>query len=170
MRNTSLIQRLLWLFAIIIGVTLLDQATKQWIVGWLGPGSVESRFELLGSFVAFEYLENRGAAFGVFQQGTTVLAILSVIIIAVGFFAMVRFASDQFWLAVSIALLLGGAAGNAIDRFSRGYVIDFIAIGRFWKFNLADSAVTIGAILTFVLLWRAESADAGNNPIQEPNP
>lgn len=166
--NTRVIQRMLWLLAIIAGVVLLDQWVKQLMVDWIGPDANSHRHELLGSVVAFEYLENRGAAFGLFSQGTTALAIISVAIIAVGIGVMMRFAIEEFWLAASIALILGGAIGNAIDRFNRGFVVDYIAIGRFWKFNLADSAVTIGVILTFVLLWRVDNHAARPEATQEP--
>lgn len=167
MASTNLSQRLLWLGSIILAVALLDQFVKQWIVDWIGPSQPTSRVELIGSFLAFEYLENRGAAFGLFQQGTEILAILSVVITAVGIVAMVWFARDEFWIAASIALILGGAIGNAIDRFTRGYVVDYIAVGRFWKFNIADSAVTMGAVLVFILLWRAENTEAHGQSIQE---
>lgn len=154
--KTNLIQKMLWLCSIILAVVLVDQLVKQWMIDWIGPGQRLSRVEMLGSVFAFEYLENRGAAFGLFQQGTTVLAIISVIVTAIGFFVMMKVAKDEFMLAAAIALILGGAIGNATDRFSRGYVVDFIAIGRFWKFNLADSAVTVGVILTIFLLWQSE--------------
>lgn len=167
MTRINLTQRLLWLGAIILGVVLADQLVKRWIVDWIGPGRAVSRVEMLGSIVAFEYLENRGAAFGLFQQGTVLLAIVSVVIVAVGAVAMVRFVKTEFWLASSIALILGGATGNAIDRFTRGFVVDYIAIGRFWKFNLADSAITIGVILTFVLLWQAEAHHDPHEESQE---
>lgn len=167
MSGSKLIPRILWLLAIIAGVVLLDQWLKQVMVDWIGPQASSHRQEVLGSWAAFEYLENRGAAFGMFSQGTLVLAVVSVVIITVGLVAMIRFAMGEFWLAASIALIIGGAIGNAIDRFSRGYVVDFIAIGRFWKFNLADSAVTIGVLLTFLLLWRSDSAAAGHESIQE---
>lgn len=169
MTSTNLTQKLLWLGSIIIAVVLMDQLVKEWMVDWIGPGRRTSRVEMLGSFFAFEYLENRGAAFGLFQQGTTVLAIVSVIIIIIGLVVMVKAARNEFLLAASIALILGGAIGNAIDRFSRGFVVDFIAIGQFWKFNIADSAVTIGVLLTFILLWRSESADKQHDSIQEQN-
>lgn len=167
MTNTNLTQRLLWLGTSIIAVVLVDQLIKQWMIDWIGPGRRTSRVEMLGSFFAFEYLENRGAAFGLFQDGTTVLALISVVIIVIGLVAMVRFARDEIWLAASIALILGGAIGNAIDRFSRGYVVDYIAVGRFWKFNLADSAVTIGVLLVFILLWRSENTGDQQASVQE---
>lgn len=167
MTRTNITQRLLWLGAIILGVVLADQLVKRWMIDWIGPGKATSRVQMLGSFVAFEYLENRGAAFGMFQQGTTVLALISIVIIVIGVVAMIRFAKHDLLLAASVALILGGAIGNAIDRISRGYVVDYIAIGRFWKFNLADSAITIGVILTFILLWRSESGQDADSPIQE---
>jgi signal peptidase II len=95
-----------------------------------------------------------------FQQGTAVLTLVSLVIVAVAFVFMIRVAPDDFALAVCIGLIVGGAIGNAIDRIVRGYVVDYIAIGNFWKFNLADAAVTIGALLTFITLWRVESATA----------
>lgn len=167
MTRTNITQRLLWLGAIILGVVLADQLVKRWMIDWIGPGKATSRVEMFGSFVAFEYLENRGAAFGMFQQGTTVLALISIVIIVIGVVAMIRFAKHDLLLAASVALIIGGAVGNAIDRISRGYVVDYIAIGRFWKFNLADSAITIGVILTFILLWRSESGQDADSPIQE---
>lgn len=158
MRGTRLIRRILWLLALITVIVLADQSLKRLMVDWIGPGATSHRVELLGSAVAFEYLENRGAAFGMFQQGTSVLAVVSIVIVAVAMAFMVRVAASDFTLALCISLIVGGAIGNAIDRIARGYVVDYIAIGSFWKFNLADAAVTVGAILTFITLWRAESA------------
>ena len=167
MSSTPIMRKLLWLGSIIVGVILVDQLSKRWIVEWIGPGRSTSRVELLGSFFAFEYLENRGAAFGLFQQSTMILAIVSVLVVSIGIVAMVRYANQEFWLSASIALIIGGAVGNAIDRFAQGFVVDFIAVGRFWKFNLADSAITIGVILTFLLLWQSESKQTVNNSQQE---
>lgn len=158
MSSTSTLRRILWLFALIVVIALLDQLIKQAMVDWIGPHATSHRWELFGSIVAFEYLENRGAAFGMFQQGTAVLIVVSLVIIAVALVGLVRAAISDLWLAIGISLVIGGAIGNAIDRITRGYVVDYIAIGNFWKFNLADAAVSIGAVLTFILLWRADSA------------
>ena len=160
MRGTRLVRRILWLGALIIAIVLLDQSLKRLMVEWIGPQAASHRVELLGSLVAFEYLENRGAAFGMFQQGTSLLTAISLVIVVVAVVFMVRAAATDFLLALCIALIVGGAVGNAIDRIIRGYVVDYIAIGNFWKFNLADAAVTVGAILTFITLWRAETIPA----------
>ncbi len=160
MRGSGHIRRILWLLALVVGIVLADQAVKRLMVDWIGPDAATHRVELLGSLVAFEYLENRGAAFGMFQQGTSVITIVSLVIVAAASIFMVRAARDNFALAVCIAVIVGGAVGNAIDRLVQGYVVDYIAVGSFWKFNLADAAVTVGAILTFIMLWRTESATA----------
>lgn len=169
MSGTNLFRRILWLLALIVSIVLLDQVIKRVMIDWIGPRASSQRWELPGGFIAFEYLENRGAAFGIFQDRTSLLAVVSILIIAVAIVAFVRFAITDLWLAVGICLIIGGAIGNAIDRIARGYVVDYMAIGNFWKFNLADAAVSIGAVLTFILLWRADSANEHAQDLQVPN-
>lgn len=169
MSGTNLLRRILWLLAVIVVIVLLDQLIKRAIVDWIGPGAESQRWELLGNILAFEYLENRGAAFGLFQQGTAVLTVVSIVIIAVALVGLVRAAISSLWLALGISLIIGGAIGNLIDRIVRGFVVDYIAIGNFWKFNLADAAVSVGAVLTFILLWRADSVNEYSKDKQVPS-
>lgn len=169
MSGTNLLRRILWLLAVIVLIVLLDQLIKRAIVDWIGPGAESQRWELLGNILAFEYLENRGAAFGLFQQGTAVLTVVSIVIIAVALVGLVRAAISSLWLALGISLIIGGAIGNLIDRIVRGFVVDYIAIGNFWKFNLADAAVSVGAVLTFILLWRADSVNEYSQDKQVPS-
>lgn len=169
MSGTNLLRRILWLLAVIVVIVLLDQLIKRAIVDWIGPGAEAQRWELVGNILAFEYLENRGAAFGLFQQGTAVLTLVSIVIIAVALVGLVRAAISSLWLALGISLIIGGAIGNLIDRIVRGFVVDYIAIGNFWKFNLADAAVSVGAVLTFILLWRADSVNEYSKDKQVPS-
>ena len=167
MRGTVLIRRLLWLLTLIVAIVLLDQWIKRLMVAWIGPNAATHRQEVLGTFVAFEYLENRGAAFGMFHQRTELLAVVSILIVAIAMGAIVRFALIDVPLAIGISMIVGGAVGNIIDRLGRGYVVDYIAIGQFWKFNLADAAVTFGAAITFWGLWRADAARQSSGIKQE---
>lgn len=169
MSGTNLLRRILWLLAVIVVIVLLDQLIKRAIVDWIGPGAESQRWELLGNILAFEYLENRGAAFGLFQQGTAILTVVSIVIIAVALVGLVRAAISSLWLALGISLIIGGAISNLIDRIVRGFVVDYIAIGNFWKFNLADAAVSVGAVLTFILLWRADSVNEYSQDKQVPS-
>lgn len=131
-------------------IVALDQLLKTVMVQWLGPESVLHRWELAGSFLAFEYLENRGAAFGILPNQTELLTVLSIGIAIAGIALMWRESRAHPLMAIAIGMVVGGAAGNIIDRIRLGYVVDFIAVGVWPKFNLADAMITIGVL---ILLW-----------------
>ena len=150
-------QRIAWLkvSATALAVIALDQVSKTWIVGALGPDVATHRRELVGSWVAFEYVQNRGAAFGLFAGGgALVLALVAAgfVILAV---ALRRVSRPSNWFLIAAGLVGGGAVGNAIDRLRLGHVTDFMAIGAWWRFNVADSAVTVGVLM---LIWLSMQA------------
>jgi len=131
-------------------VLLLDQLTKLVVVERLGPGKSQHRWGIVEPALAFEYVENTGAAFGVFRGQGMLLTALSVLVLIglLAYYLTVRDPSAA--LMASIGLLLGGAAGNLVDRVRLGYVVDFAAVGLWPKFNLADSAISVGVVL---LAW-----------------
>ncbi len=98
----------------------------------------------LAPFFRFIYWKNTGAAFGIFQNGNTILKVLSSIIAVVVVIYYQQVPASQKLVRISMGLMLGGAIGNLIDRFTRGYVTDFISAGSFPVFNIADSCVTVG--------------------------
>jgi signal peptidase II len=136
---------------IVFGVLALDLVTKTWAVHALADGPIE----IVGSTVDFRLARNSGGAFSVLPTFTPALAIVAGV---VTYFLVrtVRRTRDTL-LLVALSLVLGGAIGNLLDRvfrspgFLRGAVIDFVHIGRWPTFNVADSAITIGAIL--VVVW-----------------
>ncbi len=138
----------LWIPALVgLVVVVLDQVTKLLIRGWLGPDAGSHRFDLAGDLLAFVYVENPGAAFGILR-GETAFLILAAAAIVVLLIVTLRDAARLSPLMyVGLGLLLGGALGNLIDRIRLGYVTDFIAVGIWPKFNVADSAITVGLIL-----------------------
>jgi signal peptidase II len=137
-------------------VVLVDQLTKYVVADWLGRGEARHRWELLDSIVAFEYVENPGAAFGLFRGGGGVVAALGAVMVVALTVYYLRVDRPSLVLSVSLGLLIGGGIGNVVDRVRLGYVIDFAAIGVWPKFNVADSAVTVGVLL---LVWHALLAD-----------
>ena len=145
--------------AIVVGVVVVDQLTKTWAVRELADGPTE----LLGSNVAFRLSRNSGGAFSLFQGFTPLLAVLAIVLAVVLVRALQR-TRDPLVL-IALALILGGAIGNLLDRlarspgFLRGEVVDFVDVGRFPVFNVADSAITIGAVLLFVAALRSPEAD-----------
>jgi signal peptidase II len=133
-------------------VILLDQLTKFAVAGWLGPGESTHRRELLDPILAFEYVENTGAAFGVLRGQTDVLILVALAIVAGLVVYYLRAVRPSIALAASLGLLAGGATGNLIDRLRLGYVIDYVAVGVWPNFNVADMAVTLGVLF---LAWHA---------------
>lgn len=130
-----------------VAVFIGDQATKAIAAETLGRDASDHRVELLGSFLAFEYLENTGAAFGVLEGQGVILTFLAALVVAVLLALYLRSGQGSAILGVSLGLLIGGAIGNVVDRVRLGYVIDFVAVGIWPKFNVADSAITLGVIL-----------------------
>ncbi len=110
-------------------------------------------------FLRLAHVQNTGAAFGLFKDQALPLTIVAFIGIAVLLF-FVLFMHRRFpFLATMpaklvLGLSLGGTVGNLIDRLRYGYVTDFIAIGRWPAFNIADSSVVVGTILIAYLLIR----------------
>lgn len=139
-----------WVFLIPAAIVLLDQLLKSIMAGWLGPAAQFHRYDVFGTFAGFQYVENRGAAFGILPEQTELLTAIAIVIVVFAIGVMWKEARANTLAAVAIGLIVGGALGNIIDRLRLGYVVDFIAVGAYPKFNLADSTVTIGVIL---LLW-----------------
>lgn len=149
--------------AIVVGVVVLDQATKIWAVERLAGGPID----VLGDDVELRLSRNSGGAFSIFQGFTPLLALLAVLLTVILVRAVTR-AQDRLTL-VGLALVLGGALGNLVDRiarspgFLRGEVVDFVGVGSFPTFNVADSAITIGAVLLLIAVLRAPDADSGES-------
>jgi len=144
--------------AVILTVVVLDQAAKALVVAWIGPDESYHRWEVAGPWLAFEYIENTGAAFGVLAGRVWLLSILAVLV-ALGFLlAFRRDLPHSGMLRLSIGLVTGGGIGNFLDRLRLGYVVDYVAIGVWPKFNVADSAITIGLIVLALTALREETS------------
>ena len=133
-------------------IVLLDQATKWVVTRQLGPHASEHRFEVAGRVIAFDYVRNNGAAFGLLRGQTFVLTVMACAVVIVLIASYQRARNPSWQLVVGLGLLLGGAIGNLIDRIRLNYVVDFIAFSIWPKFNIADSAITIGVLL---IAWHA---------------
>jgi signal peptidase II len=164
--------RLFW--TTVLSVLLIDQVTKEWAVRALQPPHIPH--EIWGNVLRFTLAFNEGAAFSM-SVGNYSRWIFGgfAIIACVILWQMFRASRPGETLRVmALALAFGGAAGNLIDRFrARASVVDFIDIGagsvRFWTFNVADTAVTFGAIILAVVLWREDSpADTEPEPAPPP--
>jgi len=137
-------------------VVTADQLSKSWAVHRLAQGQVHVVWKL---DLVLSY--NSGSAFGLAQGWAPVIGALAALVV-VGILAVVRGVRSDV-VAVALGLVLGGAVGNLADRIFRGHhgaVVDFIDF-HFWPtFNVADSCITVGVILTVALLWRTDVAHA----------
>jgi len=151
---------------VLVGVAalayLLDLLSKIWVVNSLGH---HQPINVLGHYLRLDAIRNAGAAFGLGQGMTVVFTVIAVGVIAV----IVRLSRRLYsvpW-AIALGLLLGGAMGNLGDRIFRapglfrGYVVDWIGVvPRYYPiFNLADSAIVCGGILTVILAMRGYHLD-----------
>ena len=145
-------------------VVAADQLSKLWIRSNLATG--ESLPET-GLF-RLTYVHNTGAAFGLFPDQSFLLTIVALIgIVVLLFFALFIYRRFPFLDSrlgkLALGLVLGGTVGNLIDRLRFGYVTDFIDIGIWPAFNIADSAIVVGVILfaySLLFLTRAENTDS----------
>ena len=157
----SINNRLFWTTA--VSVIALDQVTKELAVRNLQPPHIPH--PIVGDFVRFTLAFNPGAAFSMSLGPYSRYIFGSFAIIALVILWRLYRASlpGEITRVLALSLAWGGAAGNLIDRFrARASVVDFIDVGvgnvRFWTFNVADSAVTVGAILLAIVLWREDAA------------
>ncbi len=141
---------------ITVAFVVLDQATKELAERFLVPGTF---VPWLGSGVGWELVYNPGGAFGV-PAPSWIFLVVSVLVLVLVARALPRTAS--LLAASAYGLLLSGAIGNVLDRlfrpggpdrgFGDGWVVDFVAWGGFPRFNVADSAITVGFVLLVVAL------------------
>ena len=144
---------------------ILDSATKVLVVEQLeGRRSIE----LPGGIATLVVSRNSGAAFSFAQGATVVFSAIAVGVIVVIVRSLPKLRSTRW--AITLGLLVGGATGNLVDRLTRapgigrGAVVDFISVPHFASFNVADSAITIGAVVAVLLSVRGVELDGTRRP------
>lgn len=151
----------LWLTAVVLG---LDLWSKQIVLQAL---DFRERVTVFPGYFDWTHVYNTGAAFSFLAgQDGWQRWFFAAIAIAVSITLVVwlkRLKSNETWLAVALALVLGGALGNLHDRVLLGHVVDFILVHwqnrhYFPAFNLADSAITVGALMLFVDMFKSKKA------------
>jgi signal peptidase II len=148
--------RPLWgpFLGMVAAIVVIDQATKAWITAELAGGRV---LEFLGGALRLIYSENNGALFGLFRGQVFLFALLSLGVIGLIIWFHGRSGRSPY-MTLTLGLLLGGAIGNAIDRFRLGFVIDFVDGGvgsvRFYTFNVADACISGSIVLLLTMaIW-----------------
>ncbi|HEY8393228.1 MAG TPA: signal peptidase II [Thermaerobacter sp.] len=149
---------------IALAVVALDRWTKVWV---LARFQVHESAPAVPGVFRWTYVQNRGAAFGLLQDQTLLLAAVALVVIAVIVYWTPRLPGRALTVRAALGLQLGGAVGNLIDRLRWGFVVDFIDLD-FWPlhrwpvFNVADAAIVTGTAL--LVLWLLLAEGAGTRP------
>ncbi|MEJ2012995.1 MAG: signal peptidase II [Anaerolineales bacterium] len=144
------------LFGIAGAIVALDQWTKYLVQTKLALGEYWSPFPWLTPFARIIHSNNTGAAFGLFPAGSSIFTIIAIIVSVGIIIYYPRVPRSQRALRLALALQLAGALGNLVSRLINGTVTDFISIGRFAIFNVADSSISIGTAILIAVMWLEE--------------
>ena len=136
-------------------LVVIDQMLKIWVLSAL-PGNPS--ISVIPHLLDLTYVENRGAAFGIFQGRVGILSLLTLAVVIVVTVMLIRGRFPHKLVQVSIGLIIAGGVGNLIDRVSRGFVVDYLDISPLFSFpvfNFADCCVVIGTglLMFYLLFW-----------------
>lgn len=158
------------LFPIAAGIVCLDQWTKLLIRNTLEIGEIWPLWDWLTPYARVVHWKNTGVAFGMFQNNNLLFAILVSIIALVIIIYYPQLTEGDWFLRIALSMQLGGAVGNLIDRLTIGHVTDFISVGNFAVFNVADASVTVGVGIMIIGLWVEEKKLRENKNKEIPEP
>lgn len=149
----GIIQKYGMLVGIAAVIVALDQWTKILIRANLAIGETWSPAEWLAPYARLVHWNNTGAAFGFLQGFNLLFSALAVIVAAAIIYYFPRIPASEWVVRLALGLQLGGALGNLIDRIQFAQVTDFISVGNFAVFNIADSSITMGVVVLILGIW-----------------
>jgi signal peptidase II len=139
---------------ILIGA-LVDRLTKLWALKTL---TKSEGIEVLKNFFSLSYLENKGAAFGIFQNKQIYLSVITLLVIVGMIYYVFKYKPESKILRISFSLIISGAIGNLYDRLAYNFVVDFVQVhykGKYFPtFNVADSLVVLGTCLLAIYVLK----------------
>ncbi len=136
-----------------IFIFFLDQLSKYLIRNQLSPGE---SIPIIKNYFQLTYVQNRGAAFGIFPGKRIFLVVAAIFLTFVLIYIYHSLIGKTLIHKIAFALIFGGNFGNLYDRISVGFVTDFLDF-KFWPvFNLADTALVIGLFTLLGLVWRSD--------------
>ena len=144
-------------------VVLLDQYTKSLVRANLEFYETWAPWPWLMDYARIVHIENSGAAFGMFQQLSGVFTVLPFIVSGAILYYFPKIPRSDWLIRLALSLQLGGAIGNLIDRLTRKFVTDFISLGNFAVFNVADGAISVGTAILILGIWLNERKKAASS-------
>ncbi|MGT2910939.1 signal peptidase II [Streptococcus cameli] len=139
----------------ILLLILLDQVVKWWTVENIALDSVR---DFLPNIMSLAYVRNYGAAYSILQNQQWFFTIVTIVVMSVAVWYMVKHIKGSLWLLSALSLVIAGGLGNFIDRLRLGYVVDMFHLDfiDFPVFNVADSYLTVGVLILFICIMREE--------------
>jgi signal peptidase II len=148
--------------AVAVTVLVLDQLAKAWLVATLPD--VGDALVVVPGWLNLVHGRNSGALFGLLPQSAPIFAVVSLVVVGL-IVVYHRRAGRGYLTTLALALLLGGAIGNLVDRLRFGYVVDFVDMGigqwRFYTYNIADAAITTAILLLIGMALLPRTAEWG---------
>ncbi len=167
----KIIRDYLFLAVFSLPLIAIDQYTKWLVRDNLAIGETWTPWTWLEPFARIVHWHNTGVAFGMFKNGGMILAALAALVAVAIVIYFPKVAAKDWTLRIAMGLQLTGAVGNLIDRMTIGYVTDFISVGTFPVFNVADSCITVGVIILILGVWIQEKREkARGGGTEEPEP
>lgn len=157
----SVVGKYAYLFAISGLIVAFDQWTKSLVRAnlVLGETWLPDSLMWLSPYARIVHWYNTGAAFGMFQSGSMVFTVLAIIVISAIIYYFPRVENSDWALRIAMSMQLAGAVGNLLDRLSHdGKVTDFISVGTFPVFNIADASISIGTAILLLGVYLQERA------------
>ena len=157
----KLVGTYMYLFSIAGAIIALDQWTKNLVRTNLALGEtwLPDSLTWLSPYARIVNWYNTGAAFGMFQNGSMIFTVLAIIVISAIIYYFPRVEQSDWTLRLAMSMQLAGAAGNLIDRLTNdGKVTDFVSVGTFPVFNVADASISIGTVILLLGVYLQERA------------
>jgi signal peptidase II len=153
----SVLVEIFYLLIIAGFIVFLDYYTKNLVRHSLSMGETWMPFKWLAPYARIVHWQNSGAAFGIFQSGGLIFTGLAIVVSIFIIFYFPQVPKEEWALRLAMSMQLGGALGNLLDRLLHdGYVTDFISVGTFPVFNIADSCISIGVCVLILGVWMSE--------------
>jgi signal peptidase II len=166
-------QRTKWLtFLLIVAfILLLDQVSKAWVLQNIEAGQTLLLIPQLHPYFQLTYSQNTGAAFGIFPAAGGVLLVVAILVSCVVVWFFIQSEARAHLQHTGMALVVGGAMGNVIDRLQHGFVVDFVHLSLPGVIsnvsNFADHAIVLGVLALLLDSWKRDRAARAAPPAQQ---
>lgn len=155
----NFLKKTAWLFIVAAIIVVLDQLTKIIVIENIPYGGVWSPWEWLTRYARIVHWSNTGVAFGMLQGMNPVFIGLAFLVSLGIIYYYPKIEKEDWLIRLALMMELGGAVGNLSDRIKYGHVIDFISVGNFPVWNIADACITVGVVILLIGVWMQEKRE-----------